>query len=126
MSQTLYSDMELAACEQLARASSQSDTADGASASSPLFRLLFFPSTLDIKCFLNLTEKEKKKNPFAGELLDYLQCDWKQVAAPGILRSRRLITGNIRRSREEFSNELGCVNGEDWLLQCGGREVGSE
>lgn len=43
MSQTLYSDMELAACEQLARASSQAATADGASAPTPLFHLLICP-----------------------------------------------------------------------------------
>lgn len=101
MSQTLYSDMGLAACEQLARAWSQSATADGAWAPTPLFHLLFFSlSILDIKRFLNLTEKEKKafRPPRTEEVLDCLQCNWRQVAAPGILRSRRLITGNIWRS----------------------------
>lgn len=103
MSQTLYSDMGLAACEQLARAWSQSATADGAWAPTPLFHLLFF-SPLHIghkKVSKSHRKKEKKKAfrpPRTEEVLDCLQCNWRQVAAPGILRSRRLITGNIWRS----------------------------
>lgn len=70
------------------------------------------------------SHRKRKKGlspPRIEEVLDCLQCNWRQVAAGDIKKSaydhRKYMT-----EQEEFGNKPGCVNGED-SLPCGGREV---